>query len=628
MVDAIVASERAQAAAFFIAAIVIVVGPRSAVFLLPLLAVLVTVLNWRHWKHVLLSAWPIAHRVVLAFAALGMASALWAPDPLGAATQSFLLALMVASLVVASAQLRLARGMCLLNMAGWSVIGFALAALYLTHEVLSDQSLLRWIINALPGVRLESSKWVEVGEHVASVSDAGLKWSIASLNLILWPMLAIGFLVFRARARWLIMLALLAFNVVITFAGTHTTSQIAFPVAAAIFALSLLLKRRAGGVIAAIWVVLVLGALPLGYAANSVLQYANVKVGSSFGARAGMWEYIASEWVRAPVLGIGARGSYARSDAHRQADDAAGQRATVAEQAAPPLRHPHNVYLQVWLELGLIGAVLFLWAGYLGIRATEFAAETIQPFLYAGWAAGMILISSTWDLWQSWFGALFATSALFGLIASRLGDQSEALEATGVRFAAIWLPGGERGLATRLVTGVFLSGLALATLLTIYVVVLRSTVSSRIDALALCATQAACRSDADRLSEVLSHWAPYTDASPYTPFRVLIDGQRLVLFRHSCREIPRHADYFSVRINPYDKTLLARGSSTIDQSFRFTDRLDKTEGPKAFVSPKGCVGIVELQTDRFIAVAVGRYDVAQKKFIWRHVLRDNVVRLD
>ena len=620
--------ERARASVVLLAALLTVVASRSSVFVLPLLAIGLTAMNKGQPLRDLHLAWPTALRCLLAFVALGLLSALWAPDPLAAVTQSLLLGLAIVSLVVAASRIRLESDSSLLNLAGWSVIGFSVATAYLLHEVLSNQTLLRWILNTWPGVRLETSKWVEVGEHVAYVSDAGLKWSIAALNLMLWPILAICLFVFGAHLRWAIMLALVVMSVVVTFAGTHTTSQMALLVAAAIFALSLLVKRRAGGAIAAIWVVVVLGALPVGFVAKSALQAVDVRVGTSFGPRIEMWEYIAAEWVNAPVLGIGARGSYARSDAARQADTGGVPRLDSLEPATPPLRHPHNVYLQVWLELGLVGAVLFLVAGYTGIRATKVAAAPVRPFLYAAWAAGMVLISSTWDLWQSWFVAMLATAGLFCLVAVRLGERSQSIRASGVTFSEVWLPGGEGGFARKAVAALMVSILVAAAALASHAVAIRSTISAHIDALAGCASRTACGGDAERLGAALSRWSPYSDASPYTPFRILIDGRRLVLFNRTCREIPRETDYFSVRINPYDKTLLPRGSSTLDASFRFADRMDKIEGSKAFVSPQGCVAIVELQTDRFIAVAVGRYDVAKKEYLWRHVILHDAVRLD
>src|SRR5258708_35758154 len=78
--------------------------------------------------------------------------------------------------------------------------------------------------------------------------------------------------------------------------------------------------------------------------------------------------------------------------------------------------HPHDAALQLWLELGAPGAILFaLFAGLLWLRL----GKAPWPRLYAAAAGGSLfaataVAASAWGIWQEWWLgalglALFAT---------------------------------------------------------------------------------------------------------------------------------------------------------------------------------------------------------------------------
>jgi O-antigen ligase len=64
--------------------------------------------------------------------------------------------------------------------------------------------------------------------------------------------------------------------------------------------------------------------------------------------------------------------------------------------------HPHNVFLQIWLELGAIGAVLALAVGL----AALWQIGRLPPAVQAG-GLGLFAVcagvgASGFDLWQTW----------------------------------------------------------------------------------------------------------------------------------------------------------------------------------------------------------------------------------
>ncbi len=75
---------------------------------------------------------------------------------------------------------------------------------------------------------------------------------------------------------------------------------------------------------------------------------------------------------------------------------------------------PHNAALQVWLDLGLLGAVLAAWlAVALGI-----AAARIGPGAVGALAAGAVTGMLSYGVWQEWWIG-FALLVVAGLQALR-----------------------------------------------------------------------------------------------------------------------------------------------------------------------------------------------------------------
>ena len=103
------------------------------------------------------------------------------------------------------------------------------------------------------------------------------------------------------------------------------------------------------------------------------------------------------------------------------------QKAPVAREIAPErvtllgASHPHNAFLQLWVELGALGALLagalcVFWFGRVGA-----AAKSLQPYLLAWTAvvAAIALVShGAWQAW--WIAAIAASAAAFAALAEEL----------------------------------------------------------------------------------------------------------------------------------------------------------------------------------------------------------------
>jgi O-antigen ligase len=98
-------------------------------------------------------------------------------------------------------------------------------------------------------------------------------------------------------------------------------------------------------------------------------------------------------------------------------------------------RHPHNIFLQTWLELGAIGAILLLGVGLTGLWAIRAWPPILETSGYTLFAVCCAIGVSGFDLWQTWLLAALALAWTAMLLAARLPALARptALEASPLR---------------------------------------------------------------------------------------------------------------------------------------------------------------------------------------------------
>ena len=98
-----------------------------------------------------------------------------------------------------------------------------------------------------------------------------------------------------------------------------------------------------------------------------------------------------------------------------------------ASESALPL-HPHNGVLQLWLELGAVGALLG--AGLLIRILVRTVAWTGDPVERAACTAltltGFVIACLSYGLWQSWWMAALFFAAVFAAGARESGPERDS----------------------------------------------------------------------------------------------------------------------------------------------------------------------------------------------------------
>jgi exopolysaccharide production protein ExoQ len=80
-------------------------------------------------------------------------------------------------------------------------------------------------------------------------------------------------------------------------------------------------------------------------------------------------------------------------------------------QSLIPL-HPHDAFLQVWLELGVVGAIIVAGILLLSLKAVGQWPAAVARFTLPGYAAGLVIAGLAFGIWQSWWMATLAFSAV------------------------------------------------------------------------------------------------------------------------------------------------------------------------------------------------------------------------
>jgi O-antigen ligase len=335
-------------------------------------------------------------------------NATWALDrPAGLVKAATVLGLAASAFLVA-ASYSLRAGADARVLAKSALAGLMLGAVFLLIEISFHEPVMRFVNNhvvQLFAVSLKKMK-IENGE-VTQIAPFILNRNVTSLVFLLIPGLLLTAALPTPMARRAGLAALIAVTAISALLSESGTSVMAFFVGALVLALAAFSLKITRMLLAAGWVMATLLAVPLG-----ALPY---ELGwerwtwlppESVAARFYIWKYVADDVYKRPITGIGIR---AARELHLRipADPGDPSHAAYALKGREA-RHPHNIYLQTWLELGAIGAVLLLGVGLAGLWTIRSWPPLLQGGAYGLFAVGSAIGVSGFDLWQTWLLAALA----------------------------------------------------------------------------------------------------------------------------------------------------------------------------------------------------------------------------
>jgi O-antigen ligase len=328
----------------------------------------------------------------------GALSALWAVDPQHSLTEAA-------------------------RLAGLFAVGLALIAA--APRVAEPERLLRWFVAGLIlAMLLAGVQWMTKGALTQPFGGRAfytpkLNQVENGLDLVVLPLAAVLWL--RGR-RILAILAMAAVGaLVLLLAGDAGHLALLLGIVAALLVYA---ARRWVARAAALTAAVAILATPLvlpGLGAIEPVRVEAQEIKFSAWHRLEIWSFVGSRIAERPVLGWGLDSSRAIPG---------GKALTPESRELLPL-HPHNAPLQLWVELGLPGALL---AALLAARIWLALAAAAWPRLYAAAAGGSLAAASVvalgaYSVWAEWWIATELLALFVILVMGRMGEKVRPTEA-------------------------------------------------------------------------------------------------------------------------------------------------------------------------------------------------------
>lgn len=337
---------------------------------------------------------PLGKTVALtlaAFLAYALASAVWAIDPAGALWMwARVAALFFSGLVLVDAAVRMGeaerahvrRGLAAGLIAGWLLFAFevssnATVTMFLRDLVHSDPAPLSFIFN-----RAATILAVLAGAGMLLALRRGLVWLAAAM-----PLAAMAVIVGTESSAAAVALAL---GAVAFVAGWLAPRRV--PLALAVM--------LAGGMLAAPLIV------KLTYALPGVATIAQAP--TSYGHRLRIWAHAVDLIGEKPIIGWG-------FDASRDLTTGVPPTDTLGPNADLMPLHPHNGALQIWVELGFVGAAIAAIAAAVACLASGrvLSGRGARAALAALVVSATTVACLSYGIWQEWWqGGLWLAAAL------------------------------------------------------------------------------------------------------------------------------------------------------------------------------------------------------------------------
>lgn len=294
------------------------------------------------------------------------------------------------------------------------LVAYAVALLFPLFEYSTGFAFLNTVASRFPDAigRLEGGR----------VADFYLNRQVNLLALFVWPVLLLVPVFWRDQRRhvYLHRMAIVTVLLVVLLKTASQTAQ----AAAIIGGLAFIAARFAAGYVDRIarilWVIAVLGIVPIvmGLHALGMQNWQNVP--ASFRDRIHIWNYAAERISEHPLFGVGIR-------SQRYMSKPESERQTVLDgQLHDHLgHHNHNAFLEIWYQLGVVGALLLLPVGLFLLARISALQRPIQPYAYAALAGVCVTAAFGYGFWQSWLLAAYAWLAILMLVAADYSIRAE-----------------------------------------------------------------------------------------------------------------------------------------------------------------------------------------------------------
>lgn len=400
----------------------LVVSPRTA----PLVMAAATV--WAayrlHTRGALLRKPELPTWLLVAPFALGfwaLVSASWAPDSWHSAGKSALVLLAAIELVVLLSVARHLGSAEKEGMRQGLVLGMALCGAVLAFEVFTDQLILRTVYTHFPSVRQPYERHVKISDGIiVAAGDTNINRRVFTFTLLLLPALMIAAHQARGYAYRVGLGVMLASTVLIVTWTKHQSSQLFLAAALAMFLFHKLVPSLTRPLIYGAVLANLIFWIPAALMAERHKLDEAPWLFASARHRVIVWADIAGQIVENPWRGVGIDGGQTIEMLYREKLKTG--EAELKNGFTRIARHAHNIYLQTWYELGVVGALLLGVIGWMSARTIATLPSRDVGYLAAFMFGAMAGLAASYSPWQPWILALLPLTAVTFVVGREQAD--------------------------------------------------------------------------------------------------------------------------------------------------------------------------------------------------------------
>jgi hypothetical protein len=242
-------------------------------------------------------------------------------------------------------------------------VGLLIGLVYLGIEISTHQLIKLSVFRLLhiPATWLRPYRYyVWRDNELVAISADDLTRDIAPVPLLLWSALLGLRGITRPRITQAATVVLFVVAAIVVMISEHETSKVALLCSTPIFFVARRAPLLTYRMLAVAWVVACFTVIPVTIAMHSLNLHNAPWIQATLRHRIIIWNHTAEETLKSPLLGIGANMMYQL--------DPNGVKQEAGDEFSPAVPHAHNVFLQTWFELGVIGATLLSLFGSASFR--------------------------------------------------------------------------------------------------------------------------------------------------------------------------------------------------------------------------------------------------------------------
>lgn len=290
------------------------------------------------------------------------------------------------------------------------VIGFAVAAWVSLEEMLTDHFLRRALNTYIPLTRGRSIQTRAESGWILLLQSYATNKNVAALMFLFWPALLMSRVVARQPIEhWLRWATVAALTCAVALSD-HETSKLALLVGAVVFGMAFWSRRVAFGLVAVGWVAATVLIVPAARTIFLAGAYKIEQLQFSGRHRVVIWGHTSERILKNPLLGYGLASTRVIDETADVPDKAVIPGTNIPSGTNV---HSHNMFLQIWHEIGGVGALLMMLAGLPVLGWLRTRSDQTAPYLMAAFATAVCIASLSWSLVAVWFVASFGFMAVW-----------------------------------------------------------------------------------------------------------------------------------------------------------------------------------------------------------------------